>query len=100
VSVNRDESLDETVESLIEGRIELPDPRRLSAEDLRSYEEFRAQTKMLIKEAEDRDGIIEYHYKKGVPNHYGMALNYMRIAAELSRVNLVSGVDPIGMDLL
>lgn len=100
VSVNRDESLDETVESIIEGRIELPDRKRLSAEDLRNYEEFRSQVKMLIKEAEDKDGIIEYHYKKGVPNHYGMALNYMRIAAELSRVNLVSGVDPIGMNLL
>lgn len=100
VSVNRDESLDETVEALAEGRIELPDPRKLSPEDTLAYEEFRAQTKMLIKEAEDKNGVIEYHYKKNVPNHYGMALNYMRIAAELSSLNLVSGVDPIGVSLI
>ena len=99
VSVNRDESLDETVESLREGRITLPSRKRLTGQDLVAYEEFRAQVKMLIKDPEDKDGVIEYHYKKNVPNHYGMALNYARIAAELSTLNLVSGVDPIGVDL-
>lgn len=99
VGVNRDESLDETVDMLREGRIILPDPKKLSPEDLVNYEQFRSQCKMLIKDPEDKNGIVEYHYKKQVPNHFGMGLNYMRIAMELSHMNIVTDVDPIGVEL-
>ncbi|MBN8223056.1 MAG: phage terminase large subunit family protein [Spirochaetes bacterium] len=99
VTVNRDESLDETTESVREGRIAIPDPRRMGAEKLAAFETFKAQLKMLIKEGVDKDGISEIHYKKNVPNHYGMALNYARIASEVSSVNVVTGVDPIFVKL-
>ncbi len=99
VSVNRDESLDETCESLREQRIELPAPGQMDSFDLKNYETVKAQLQMLIKQPEDKDGVIEYHYKKGVPNHYGMALNYLRIASELAGLNVVSGVDPVFINL-
>lgn len=100
VSVNRDESLDETTESLTEGRIVLPEQKRMSAEDAARYEEFKSQLKMLIKENVDKDGLVEVHYKKKVPNHFGMGLNYARIASEISPVNIVTGVDPIYVSML
>jgi hypothetical protein len=99
VTVNRDESLDETTESVREGRIAIPDARRMGAEKLAAFDTFKAQLKMLIKEGVDKDGINEIHYKKNVPNHFGMALNYARIASEVSSVNVVTGVDPIFVTL-
>lgn len=99
VTVNRDESLDETAESLREMRIELPDPKRMHADKLATYETFKSQLKMLIKEGVDKDGINEIHYKKNVPNHFGMALNYARIASEISPMHVVTGVDPIYLSL-
>lgn len=99
VTVNRDESLDETTEAVREGRIELPDPKRMNAEETAMYETFKSQLKMLIKEGVDNQGINEIHYKKKVPNHFGMALNYARIASEISSVNIVTGIDPIFVSL-
>ncbi len=99
VTVNRDESLDETTESLRDVRIELPDPKRMPADKITAYEVFKSQLKMLIKEGVDKGGINEIHYKKKVPNHYGMALNYARIASEVSPLHVVTGVDPIYLSL-
>lgn len=94
-TVNRDESLDETTEAIRDARISIPDPRRMGAEKLSAFETFKAQLKMLIKEGVDKDGINEMHYKKNVPNHFGMALNYARIASEISPITASTDVDPI-----
>jgi hypothetical protein len=99
VTIDRTESLDDTTEAVVKQRIELPDPKRLNDDDTLVYEQFKAQVKMLIKEGIEKDGAIIYRYKKLVPNHYGMALNYMRIAAELASMNLISDVDPIGVQV-
>lgn len=99
-TVNRDESLDETTEALRDARIELPDSKRMTAEQITMYEVFKSQVKMLIKEGVDNGGINEIHYKKKVANHFGMALNYARIAAELSPVTLSTDVDPIFTTLM
>lgn len=100
VTVNRDESLDETTDALREGRIELPDQKLMNALDSAKYDVFKSQLKMLIKEIVDNQGVGEIHYKKLVPNHYGMATNYMRIASEISPVSVDTGVDPIFTSLL
>lgn len=84
VTVDRTESLDETTKALREGEILLPAMVKLSPEDLRVYERFRAQCRMLVKDLEETaQGVKRWAYKRGVPNHFGMALNSMRIAREL-----------------
>lgn len=95
VTVNRDESLDETIETLRDGRIVLPTAKKMEANQAQTYEDFLSQLTMLIKEDVDKGGLTEWHYKKNVPNHYGMALNYMRIAAELSAVHVTTGLNPV-----
>jgi hypothetical protein len=47
---------------------------------------FRAQCKFLVKDlVEDAKGVKRWEYKKRVPNHFGMALNSLRLADELYR---------------
>lgn len=85
VSVDRDESLDETTRELQERQIILPAMSMLGPDDLRTYEMFRAQCKMLVKDLEESaKGVLRWSYKKRVPNHFGMALNSCRIARELA----------------
>ena len=86
VTVDRTESLDETTQGLRDGTIRLPNMQRLTGEKLRAYELFRAQCKMLAKDlVESAKGVLHWEYKKQVPNHFGMALNSMRIAHEIYR---------------
>lgn len=100
VTVDRDESLDETCDAIKTGKIEFPDPKMMEPNVLKNYESVKSQLQMLFKVPEEnRHGIIEYHYKKKVPNHYGMAMNYARIASEISRMNIVSGVQPVFIKL-
>ena len=94
-TVNRDESLDDLVEDLASQRVELPGVGFLSSSDLLEYENFKAQLRMLVKEPVEKPWGIEYSYKKRVSNHYGMALNYMRIASQLAPVNVYPSCDPV-----
>lgn len=84
VNINRDESLQETVDALKSGKFLLPDKTRLSGYDLKLAEELDLHLKMLIKErGEDENGKPRYSFKKKVANHFGMALNSLRLAYEL-----------------
>ncbi len=95
-TVNREESLDDLVDAIQNKAVELPASNKMAEPDLREYENFKAQLKMLIKEpVEKANGELMYQYKKRVNNHYGMALNYMRIASQLAPVNVYPTTDPI-----
>lgn len=84
LNVNRDDSLEDTVEAIKAGLFILPDKARLTGPDLELAEELDLHLKMLVKERkEDDNGKPQYSYKKRVPNHYGMALNSLRLAFEL-----------------
>ncbi len=86
VTVDRTESLDETTDALKSCDIILPKMQRLTGDSLRVYELFRAQCKTLVKDlVEDAKGVMRWEYKKRVPNHFGMALNSMRIASDIRR---------------
>ncbi|WP_016759394.1 phage terminase large subunit family protein [Leptospira weilii] len=84
VNVNRDESLQDTVDAIKNGLFLFPDKRRLDGADLALAEELDLHLKMLIRErGEDENGKPKYGFKKKVPNHFGMALNSLRLAFEL-----------------
>ncbi|WP_061219430.1 phage terminase large subunit family protein [Leptospira weilii] len=84
VNVNRDESLQDTVDAIKNGLFLFPDKSRLSGYDLELAEELDLHLKMLIKErGEDDNGKPKYSFKKKVANHFGMALNSLRLAFEL-----------------
>lgn len=84
LSIDRTDSLDETVRGLDEQAILLPDPKHLDYAEIITHEKVRGQLKRLTKILkEDAQGVTRWEYAKGVPNHFGMALNYARIAAEL-----------------
>ncbi|KAA1291790.1 terminase [Leptospira interrogans serovar Geyaweera] len=84
VNVNRDETLQDTVDAIKNGKFLFPDKSRLSDYDLELAEELDLHLKMLIKErGEDENGKPKYSFKKKVPNHFGMALNSLRLAFEL-----------------
>lgn len=96
ITVNRTESLDDTVDRILEGHIVLPSLKMSTGKALDNYNEFRKHLQFLIKEpVEKANGTLEYEYKKGVPNHYGMALNSMRIASELASYNVYTGIEPV-----
>ncbi|AVQ10726.1 Phage terminase large subunit GpA-like protein [Leptospira santarosai] len=84
VNVNRDESLQDTVDAIKNGKFLFPDKTRLSGSDLELAEELDLHLKMLIKErGEDENGKPKHAFKKKVANHFGMALNSLRLAFEL-----------------
>ncbi|EKR66379.1 phage terminase large subunit GpA-like protein [Leptospira weilii str. 2006001853] len=85
VNVNRDDSLQDTVDAIKAGLFIFPNPNLLSESDLKAYEEFKFHLTMLVREkGEDENGKSLWSFKKKVPNHYGMALNSLRIAYETS----------------
>lgn len=84
VNINRDESLQDTVDAIKNGKFLFPDKTRLSGYDLELTEELDLHLKMLIKErGEDENGKPKHSFKKKVENHFGMALNSLRLAYEL-----------------
>ncbi|EKT88093.1 phage terminase large subunit family protein [Leptospira santarosai] len=84
VNVNRDESLQDTVDAIKNGKFLFPDKTRLSGYDLELAEELDLHLKMLIKErGEDENGKPKHSFKKKVANHFGMSLNSLRLAYEL-----------------
>ncbi|AKH77074.1 phage terminase large subunit GpA-like protein [Leptospira interrogans serovar Grippotyphosa str. 2006006986] len=85
IHTNRDDSLEDTVDAIKKGLFIFPSPNLLSTSELADYEEFKSHLRMLIREkGEDENGKVIFHFKKKVPNHYGMALNSLRIAYETS----------------
>jgi hypothetical protein len=95
-TIDRDESLDETVSLLVDGAISLPSRKSLDGQVLAMYEKFRSHLKQLTKEQiEKPDGSQVWQYRKKTENHFGMALNYMRIAREISSLEVVTGIDPV-----
>lgn len=85
VRVDRTESLDDTTQMLRDGDFVLPSMARLDAGDARTFDTFRAHNKMLVKDVvENSAGVKKFQYKTNVPNHFGMALNSLRIATEIS----------------
>ena len=84
LTIDRTDSLDETVRGIDEQEILLPDPQRLDYVEIDVHEKVRHQLKRLAKAMrEDAQGIMRWEYLRGVPNHFGMALNYARLAAEI-----------------
>jgi hypothetical protein len=84
VTVDRDESLDETTDlfATVPPLALLPKPRTSAEEQvLRTVE---SHLKKLVKEKEKEAEDSPVHYKKNVANHYGMALNSARIALWLA----------------
>lgn len=99
-SIDRNESLDETISLLHEGRIEFPSRKMMDVGDLERYERFRSHLKQLIKEQVDRtDGTHFFQYKKNAENHWGMSMNYARIARDISAMEVYTDIHPIGIKL-
>lgn len=100
ITVNRTESLDFTVDALLEEKIVLPSMKKTNAKQLETYNQFRTHLEFLIKEPVERaNGTLEYEYKHNVPNHFGMALNSMRLSTELASYHVTTNVNPIFIDL-
>ncbi|WP_061239845.1 phage terminase large subunit family protein [Leptospira interrogans] len=84
MQINRNESLEETIEMIKKGLFIFPDKSRHTGYALELLEEFETHLKMLIRErGEDENGKPTYSFKKRVPNHFGMALNSLRLAYDL-----------------
>lgn len=84
VNVNRTESLDSTVDALETQKIILPNPYKVKSQYLPIYEKLLKQLKELksvIKTDNRGNSKKEYIGGRNVANHFGMALNSMRIAA-------------------
>ena len=95
MQANRDESLQDTVDAVKRGLFIFPDKSRLDGPDLALAEEFDYHLRMLIRErGEDDNGKPIYQFKKKVPNHFGMALNSLRLAYESAGSPGVN-IDPI-----
>ncbi len=84
ITVDRDESLDETTDLFAcePSLALLPKPR--TTEEEQKLKEVRSHLLKLTKEEIDQDGEKRIRYKKNVSNHYGMALNSARIALYLA----------------
>lgn len=100
IAMDRDEALDDMVDDLIEGKIILPSTKRLSGNPAAEYEIFKKHLKNLTKEEKVMaSGKTKLVYRHGVPNHYGMALANLRLAARVARMRITPGIMPIGGSL-
>lgn len=84
VTVDRDESLDETTDlfATVPSLALLPKPRDVKEEQL--LKTVKSHLLKLVKEEIVEDGEKKIRYKKNVENHFGMALNSARIALYLA----------------
>lgn len=81
IRVGRTESLDETTDEIRGDGFIFPTPGKLTFEQLQTYELFKSHLKKLIKDLkEDEKGRKWFEYKHNVANHFGMALNSLRLA--------------------
>lgn len=87
IRIGRTESIDETTDIVREGRFIFPDPVKLQFRELQTYDLFKSHLKKLIKDLkEDDKGRRWFEYKHNVENHFGMALNSLRLAMEYTRL--------------
>jgi len=81
IRVGRTESLDETTDQIRNRNFIFPNPEKLTFEQLQTYEVFKTHLRKLIKDLkEDEKGHRWFEYKHNVSNHFGMALNSLRLA--------------------
>lgn len=86
IRIGRTESLDETTDKIREQKFIFPNPAKLTIQQLATYENFQIHLKKLIKDLkEDERGNRWFEYKKNVENHFGMALNSLRLSIEYNR---------------
>jgi hypothetical protein len=84
IKAPREDSLDELADAAKQGIIYFPDPKKLSHADLIEYEKAKAHLRRLVKvEVQNSRGGKDLKYKRGVENHYGLALNSCFIGARL-----------------
>jgi len=84
--IGRTESLDDTTDKIRDKSFIFPNPAKLDVAQLQTYEIFKDHLKKLIKDLkEDDKGNRWFEYKHNVGNHFGMALNSMRLAIEYNR---------------
>jgi len=87
IRIGRTESLDDTTEKIRQANILFPNPAKLNISQLNAYEIFKTHLKNLIKDfKEDEKGNKWFEYKHQVDNHFGMALNSMRLAMEYNKL--------------
>lgn len=87
IRIGRTESLDDTTDKIRQGNVMFPNPARLNVAQLNAYENFKGQLKNLIKDLKENErGDRWFEYKKDVENHFGMALNSMRLAIEYNKL--------------
>ncbi|MCD4828821.1 MAG: phage terminase large subunit family protein [Candidatus Cloacimonetes bacterium] len=86
--VDRNESLDDTAHALQEGELLLPRAGSAVVDDLHRH------LKNLVKEKDENTGRVQY--KKNTENHYGMALNSVRLAVNHAPSAPFIGVLPMG----
>lgn len=84
VTVDRDESLDETTDLFAANPPAALLPRPRTPAEEKTYETVKSHLKKLVKEEIDEGGDKRIRYKKNVPNHFGMAANSARIALYLA----------------
>jgi len=87
IRIGRTESLDDTTDQIRDGSFIFPNPSKLTIAQLVVYESFKDHLKKLIKDLkEDDKGNRWFEYKFRVPNHFGMALNSMRLAIAYNKL--------------
>jgi hypothetical protein len=96
VTVNKEATLDATVDFVDTGHLILPNRKRLTGGDLREYEEYRLNLTNLKWKFEDTpSGQRRKTYLRN-ENHHGMGLNSARIGAyELGVKPPPTGVGPV-----
>ena len=83
VTTDRTESLDEVVGGVCDQDILLPDEAVSDGRGARMLSVLHNHLKNLKRELKEQaNGTIRWSYLTGVPNHFGMALNYAQIASE------------------
>lgn len=92
ITVDRDESLDETTDlfACTPPLALLPKPR--SADEEATINNVKSHLKKLVKEEVGEGEDKKIRYKKNVPNHFGMAINSARMAVDMIRTGSSNGV--------
>lgn len=92
ITVDRDESLDETTDLFACNPPLALLPKPLTLEEEKIINTVKSHLKKLVKEEIGEGEDKKIRYKKNVPNHFGMAINSARMAVELIRKGTGNGV--------
>jgi len=96
VSIDRNLSLDDSVDLFTAKPAKVLLPRKREGEDM--VDELDKHLKMLVKESRiDARGNLFFQYKRNVPNHFGFAFDNARLASFLSHIKVqeYTGVLPV-----